>query len=133
MMKKIALMMMLILSMVTFTGCFGPPPANAMTVSEEKVWPADIPSTVPKVQEDKIAKIVTLNNSTLIELTGVTQEEYTAYVEEVTAAGWEVAFESAPQSVSYKNGDARLDVTLYEDGKMNVDYSAVAKAETKAE
>lgn len=121
-MKKLVLLMMAVLSMVTFTGCFGPPPANAMTVSEEKIWPADIPASVPKVEESKITKITTLKNSVLIELGTITKEDYTAYVEQVTAKGWEVAFESAADSVSYKNGAERLDITFAED-KMMIDYS----------
>ncbi|MGL4736719.1 MAG: hypothetical protein ACRCW2_04605 [Cellulosilyticaceae bacterium] len=122
-MKKLALLMMVVLSMVTFTGCFGPPPANAMTVSEEKVWPVELPNSVPKVDVAKIAKVTTLKNSTLIEVSEITEADYKAYVEEVTKAGWEVAFESAPGSAIYKNGEARLDVTRTEDGKMLVDYS----------
>ncbi|MGL4345380.1 MAG: hypothetical protein ACRCTE_09290 [Cellulosilyticaceae bacterium] len=113
-MKKLALLMMVILSMVTFTGCFGPPPANAMTVSEEKIWPADIPSTVPKADESKIVKVTTLKNSVLVELGNVTEADYTAYVEQVTAAGWVQEFETGATSIIYKNGDARLDVTLCE-------------------
>lgn len=130
-MKKLALLMMVVLSMVTFTGCFGPPPANAMTVSEEKVWPVELPNSVPRVEISKITKVTTLKNSTLIEVADVTEADYEAYVQEVTNAGWEVAFESAPQSVAYRNGEARLDVTLQSDGKMFIDYSkSIADGET---
>lgn len=122
-MKKLALLMMVVLSMVTFTGCFGPPPANAMTVSEEKVWPVELPNTVPKVEVNQIAKVTTLKNSTLVEVEGATEADFNAYLEEVTKAGWELAFESAPNSVAYKNGEARLDVTLTSEGKMLIDYS----------
>lgn len=122
-MKKLALFSILVLSLVSFTGCMSPRSANALTVSEEKKWPDGLPTSVPKFKETAIANVKTIPNSVLIKYNGVTKEEYLAYTEELGKNKWELNFETSELERSYKIGNERLDISLLEDGAMLLDYS----------
>lgn len=126
-MKKIALLSMLVLTLVSFTGCMAPKSANALTVSEEKAWPTTMPDTIPKFKEDSILKVTNIPNSILIKYEGITKEEYTNYSVEIENNGWIADFETNEVAKSYKKGNERVDISLLEDGTMLLDYSSVSK------
>lgn len=126
-MKKIALLSMLVLTLVSFTGCMAPKSANALTVSEEKAWPTTMPDTIPKFKEDSILKVTNIPNSILIKYEGITKEEYTNYSVEIENNGWTVDFETNEVAKSYEKGNERVDISLLEDGTMLLDYSSVSK------
>lgn len=121
-MKKWIIVLMMLVMTVGLSGC-GTRANTSVVVSEEKIWPEAIGSDIPKLKENAIVKVSTLPTSTLITFEGISEEDYTTYIQTLEELGFEVILEENAFAKALKKDDVRVDISLLEDGNLLFDYA----------